>query len=324
MRRALRRLGIGVLALAIALVSLALLSAFVYRDLPRARVEAFYAKPPSQFIEVDGVRLHVRDEGPRAAPAILLIHGHYGSLFMWDGWMEALTRSFRVIRFDYPSHGLTGPDPTGDYSLTRSLALIDGLVKQLNLSRFHIVGTSLGGQFAFHYAARHPQRIEKMVLVSPGGLVREGRDPFVPQGRPFALDVVTWIAPQLLYNRLLLEGNFVDKTRITKELREQYIELNILEGQRSAELERVAQYRAENADEALAAVRAPTLVQWGGGNRQLGADQADRFLALLQGAPARKIIYPDVGHLPVLEAPAATVADAIAFLQADTPQPAAP
>jgi pimeloyl-ACP methyl ester carboxylesterase len=313
-RRALRWLRNGLLTLVIFIVAAAAISAFVYRDLPRARVEAFYAKPPSQFITVDGVRMHVRDEGPRDAPAILLIHGHYGSLFMWDGWIETLTKRYRVVRFDYPSHGLTGPDPTGDYSLGRSLALIEGLVKQLNLSRFHIVGTSLGGQFAFHYAARHPDKVDRMILISPGGLVREGRDPMVPQGRPFLLDVVTWIAPHVLYNRLLLEGNFVDKSKVTKELREQYIELNILEGQRPAELERVSQYRAENADEALAAVRAPTLVQWGGGNRQLGADQADQFLQRLSGTRAEKIIYPEVGHMPALEAPQATVTDAVRFL----------
>lgn len=314
MKRALRWLRNGLLTLVIFIIAAASISAFVYRDLPRARVEAFYAKPPSQFITVEGVRLHVRDEGPRDAPALLLIHGHYGSLFMWDGWMKALTDKYRVIRFDYPSHGLTGPDPTNDYSLSRSLLLIEGLVKQLNLSRFHIVGTSLGGQFAFHYAARRPEQINRMILISPGGLVREGREPMVPQGRPFLLDVITWVAPQVLYNRLLLEGNFVDKSKVTKELREQYIELNILEGQRPAELERVSQYRAENANEALAAVRAPTLVQWGGGNRQLGADQADQFLRLMTGTRAEKIIYPNVGHMPVLEAPDATAADARAFL----------
>lgn len=319
MKRALRWLGTGLLTLVILALSIAAISAFVYRDLPRARVEAFYAKPPSQFIEIDGVRMHVRDEGPRDAPVVLLIHGHYGSLFMWDGWMKALTEKYRVVRFDYPSHGLTAPDPTNDYSLSRSLTLIEGLVKQLNLSRFHIVGTSLGGQFAFHYAARHPAQVDRMILISPGGLVREGRDPMVPQGRPFALDIITWVAPQVLYNRLLLEGNFVDKSKVTKELREQYVELNILEGQRPAELERVSQYRAENANEALAAVRAPTLVQWGGGNRQLGADQADEFLRRLSGTRAEKIVYPDVGHMPVLEAPAATVTDAIRFLDRTNP-----
>lgn len=319
MKRALRRIGVGVLTLLLLAATAAAISAFVYRDLPRARVEAFYAKPPSQFVTVNGVRLHVRDEGPRDAPAILLIHGHYGSLFMWDGWTKALTDAYRVVRFDYPSHGLTGADPTGDYSLGRSLALIEGLVKELNLQRFHIVGTSLGGQFAFHYAARNPAQIDRMVLVSPGGLVRPGRDPWVPQGRPFALDVITWIAPHLLYNRLLLEGNFVDKSKVTKELREQYIELNILEGQRAAELARVSQYRAENADEALAAVRAPTLVQWGAGNRQLDASQADDFLQRLTGTKAEKILYPGVGHMPVLEAPDATVRDARAFLERPAP-----
>ena len=71
---------------------------------------------------VDGVRLHVRDEG--RGPALLLLNGHLGSLHMWDPWIPELTRHFRVIRLDYPPYGLSGPDPRGVYSTERAVQLV--------------------------------------------------------------------------------------------------------------------------------------------------------------------------------------------------------
>ena len=70
---------------------------------------------------VDGVRLRLRDTGPRDAPAVIFLHGFCASLDTWEPWARALSARFRVIRFDLPGFGLTGPDPTGDYSDAREM-----------------------------------------------------------------------------------------------------------------------------------------------------------------------------------------------------------
>ncbi len=80
----------------------------------RRRLEAKYASPASRFIHIDGVRIHYRDEG--SGPAILLLHANFSNLLGWDPWAEALKDHYRVVRFDFPAFGLTGPDPGGDYS----------------------------------------------------------------------------------------------------------------------------------------------------------------------------------------------------------------
>jgi pimeloyl-ACP methyl ester carboxylesterase len=104
-----------------ALVVGLLVAAVVYRDHPVAAVEKRWAKPPSQFVIVDGVRLHYREEG--SGPPVVLLHANYASLFMWEPWATALKDRYRVIRVDLPAHGLTGPEPSGDYSLQRIQSL---------------------------------------------------------------------------------------------------------------------------------------------------------------------------------------------------------
>src|SRR5271156_2739447 len=84
-------------------------------DKPRAALEAEYAGPPSEFLAVASMRMHVRDTGPRDARVVILLHGLGSSLHTWDPWAQALSVRFRVIRYDLPGFGLTGADSTGDY-----------------------------------------------------------------------------------------------------------------------------------------------------------------------------------------------------------------
>ena len=83
-------------------------------DKPRSVLEATYAAPPSAFVEIAGIRLHLRDTGPRDAPAIIMLHGFGASLHTWEDWAALLEPNYRVIRMDLPGFGLTGTDPTGE------------------------------------------------------------------------------------------------------------------------------------------------------------------------------------------------------------------
>ena len=79
-------------------------------DLPVQSLVARWAPPPSDFIDVKGQLVHLRDEGPRHDPLpIVLIHGPSSSLHTWQGWARELRGQRRVISFDLPGFGLTGP-----------------------------------------------------------------------------------------------------------------------------------------------------------------------------------------------------------------------
>src|SRR5690606_19717279 len=109
-----------------------------------------WAQAPSTFIEVEGLRVHLRDEGPPGDPVpIVLIHGTSASLHTWDGWTEALRKNRRVIRFDLPGFGLTGPNAADDYSIAAYVHLVLALLDQMGVQRFTIGGNSLGGEVAW-------------------------------------------------------------------------------------------------------------------------------------------------------------------------------
>src|SRR5215813_3921746 len=110
-----------------------------------AELQARWAPPPSQFLAVDGMKVHLRDEGPHddAAP-IVLVHGTGSSLFAWDGWTETLKSDRRVIRFDLPGFGLTGPSPDGVYGSDRDARLLVAVLDKLGVARCVVGGNSLG------------------------------------------------------------------------------------------------------------------------------------------------------------------------------------
>ncbi|MEI8144764.1 MAG: alpha/beta fold hydrolase, partial [Alphaproteobacteria bacterium] len=82
-------------------------------DIPRATLAATYLRSPADLIDIGGFRLHVRDTGPREAPAVVMLHGFGSSLHTFEPWARGLEASYRVIRFDLPGSGLSEPDPTG-------------------------------------------------------------------------------------------------------------------------------------------------------------------------------------------------------------------
>ena len=135
---------------------------------PAAALEARYAGPADRFINIDGARVRVREEGPADAPAILMIHGFTYSLETWDAWAEALKDDHRIIRYDLLGHGLTGPDPKERYAPAERAAFIGAVMDALDLPSAIIAGNSLGGLAAWRFAAASPARTDALILVSPG------------------------------------------------------------------------------------------------------------------------------------------------------------
>ena len=129
-------------------------------DVPVDELKARWARPPSRFIAVNGMQVHLRDEGPHDDPApIVLLHGTSASLHTWDGWAQALREKRRVIRFDLPGFALTGPNPDNDYSIDAYVRFVKAVMDELGVQRFVIAGNSLGGQVAWAATAALPDRV---------------------------------------------------------------------------------------------------------------------------------------------------------------------
>ncbi|MDP3154746.1 MAG: alpha/beta hydrolase [Archangium sp.] len=302
----------------VALVTFVLLIALIALvwepDRPVESLTARWAPPPSQFVEVNGLRVHLRDVGPRDdALPIVLLHGTSASLHTWEGWVAALESKHRVISLDLPGFGLTGPFADGDESIQRTLQLLTSLLAQLKVERCVLAGNSYGGRLAWELAVARPELVHRLVLVDAAGYPRNSTS--VPLGFRIAATPGLRRLAEVLLPRALIERSvqnvYGDPSKVTPGLVDRYFELTLRAGNRAALGRRIAQQR-EGETAKLEALSTPTLILWGGQDRLIPPENAQRFHADLPHSTL--IMFEALGHVPQEEDPAATVAEVVKFL----------
>ncbi|MDO9711093.1 alpha/beta fold hydrolase [Paracraurococcus lichenis] len=282
-------------------------------DRPRAALEARWAPPPSQFVDVLGVRLHIRDTGPREGPAVLLIHGFAASLHTWEAWAPLLEDRFRLIRLDLPGFGLTGPDPGGDYTDERSAVLLAALLDRLGVARAAVVGSSMGGRIAWRFAVAAPARVAKLVLMAPDGFASPGRDYDTVPRVPALMRLLPWTLPRPLLKHATA-GAYAVPGVLTAAVVDRYRDMLLAPGVRQAILDRLPQTVLRRPEPMLATLRMPVLLLWGEEDRAVPVAHAADYLRVLPDA--RAVVLPGIGHVPMEEAPAASAAALRQFLEA--------
>ncbi len=297
------------LALAVLIAAAAL---WLYTpDKRRADLEATYFAGKADYLEIRGLRLHIRDQGPKDAPALILIHGFGSSLLTWDAWADRLQTTNRVIRFDLPGFGLTGPDPTGDYSDGRAGDIIVGLMDQLGLQRATIIGNSLGGRVAWRFAVDHPDRVDKLVLISPDGFASPGFEYGKKPSVPLVMQLLPFVMPRALLKASLTPA-YGDPARLTPARTDTYYDMMLAPGVRSAIIARMRQETRQDPTGRLHQIEAPTLILWGEKDGMIPFSNAADYARAIPHASV--VALPGLGHVPFEEAPDASLAPVQAFL----------
>lgn len=301
-------------ALAVLLASvLTLLSLWLWTpDLPRVALEARYLQSATDLRAVGPWRLHVRDSGPRDAPAVVLLHGFGSSLHTWDDWAQGLQATHRVIRLDLPGSGLSDPDPAQDYRDERSLALLVALLDQLGVQRASLVGHSMGGRIAWTFAARHPERTERLVLVAPDGFASFGFAYGQAMEVPASWRLMRHVLPEAVL-RMSLKPAYARPGMPTDALVQRYHDLLRAPGARQAMLERLGQTVLQEPLPLLGRIRAPTLLVWGEADAMIPFGHAQDYLQAIAGS--RRASFAGVGHLPQEEAAQASLEAVADFLR---------
>ena len=288
-------------------------------DLPPEQLKERWAPPPSAFVEINGQQVHLRDEGPRHDPVpILLVHGTSASLHTWQGWAEGLREERRVVRFDLPGFGLTGPNRQDDYSIERYVLFVRSVAARLGIDRFVIAGNSLGGQVAWASAVALPGRVQALILVDAAGydagLAGTGND--VPLAFKVARMPVLRTVAQHALPRGLVESSlrrlYGDPGKVTPELVDLYMDMARREGNRAALGHRLAQLRSGPDPALLRKLEVPTLILWGERDRLLPPALGERFARDIPGA--RLVVLEGLGHMPQEEDPGRTLAEVRRFL----------
>ena len=318
------RLCAAFFVLAVALAGV--LGALFRRDLPLEVLREAYADEASRFVDVGGLEIHYKDEG--RGPTIVLLHGFGSSLHTWDGWVDELRADFRLIRLDLPGHGLTGPNAAHDYRTETYVRMLGRFVDRVGVDRFALAGNSMGGGISWLFTARHPERVERLVLIdasgaprtadAPSGARHSGGSSVMRFVRLPVIDrLVTRFTPRFLFEKALLEV-YADDTLVTGELVDRHYQLALRPGNRAALAARLSSQGGDHRD-LIASLRQPTLVMWGRQDTWIPVSHAERFHAALPDSEL--VIYDDVGHLPMEEAPRRSAAEVRRFLSSTPASP---
>jgi pimeloyl-ACP methyl ester carboxylesterase len=306
------------------LILLVLVLIFSYRsDISPEAVNEKYLTPESQFIEVDGLKVHVRILGE--GEPVFLLHGSFASLHTWDAWQQAMSPYYQTISLDFPGHGLTGPDSLKRYSTKDYSELVRALAQKLNLSQYHVAGNSMGGGVALQHASDYPGNVISLNLIDSGGATAAERGTADSTSQKKANTGGAWIfqvARHPVFSKLLLsctpkflfalnmEQVYGDDSKVTDEVTTRYYELMLREGNRQATLDRLSQPRNSNIQ--FERLTMPTLILWGAEDTWIPVAQGKRLQQALPGS--NLVILNGVGHVPMEESPTETVAEYLSFL----------
>jgi pimeloyl-ACP methyl ester carboxylesterase len=305
---------LAALLAALALGLAAVVAFFWAPDLPVESLRARWTNAASVFVPVQNMSVHLRDEGPRDDPQpIVLLHGTSASLHTWDGWLQHLKTTRRVIRMDLPGFGLTGPHPQHDYRIDSYVGFVVATMDALGVRQAVLAGNSLGGEIAWNVAVQHPERVNRLVLVDAAGY------PFVPQSVPLGFRIARMpVANRVMEHTLprsvvasSVRNVYGDPSKVSEALIDRYVELTRREGNRAALVQRMK--LARNSDSSrIAQIKQPTLILWGRQDRLIPPDNAERFARDIVGA--QLVVFEALGHVPQEEDPAQSLAPVLRFL----------
>jgi len=270
-----------------------------------------YFSSSDTLVTLDGVELRYRDEGSKDAQTIVMVHGFTSSLETWDAIANILKTDYRIIRLDLPGHGLSGSDPSGDYSNRRTIDLLNLLLTQLNLDDVTIIGNSLGGLVAWRAALDNVDTVDNLVLISPGGFSINGVTD-TPVDVPTMIKYYLTKAPAAGVKQATtaLYGNpsklSVARLKVIEDMMKQ-------PGNGDAFVARAGQFTLPAPETDLEKIKAKTLIIWGDKDIMVPPEHGPKFIDAMPNAALKT--YSGVGHVPQEEVPARLAADIKAFLK---------
>ena len=133
-------------------------------------------RPENHFVDANGMRLHYLNWGNAHLPKLLLLHGSTQQAHMWDFFALAMRDHFHIVAVDQRGHGDSDWSEAGDYDTGFHVADLDAFTDAIGWDRFTLGGLSMGGRNAYGFAARHPHKIDRLVIVDVGpDVAAEGR-----------------------------------------------------------------------------------------------------------------------------------------------------
>lgn len=246
-----------------------------------------------KFIQVDGHKIRYLESGG-SDNTLVLVHGLGASAERWNRVIPTLSKHYRVIVPDLIGYGYSDK-PILDYTPNLFLDFLGNFFTALEIKRPFLIGSSLGGQISAEYASANPTNIEKLILVSPAGAMK--------QSTP-ALDA--YIMAALYPNEQSAKNAFVLMESSGKEVSDEivhgFIERMQLPNAKLAFMSTILGMK--NSDvitPKLHAIQCPTLVIWGSDDPVIPIQHADSFVSYIPNCKFHKM--DGCGHTPYVQDP---------------------
>jgi len=281
------------------------------------------------MVDHDEITLHGHTVSYRRAgwgPVILLIHGITGSSQTWEHVIEPLAERYTVVAPDLLGHGESAK-PRGDYSLGAYASGLRDLLAAIGHDRATVVGHSLGGGVAMQMAYQFPERCERLVLVSSGGLGREVHLLLRAAALPGSEFVLPLLASQGLIGRLDAIGAFLGRfgLRAGADLDEMWRGFSSLSDAeaRAAFIHTLRTIldpggqRVNATDRLYLAAEMPSLILWGERDPIIPYTHGLRASETMPGS--RFVTFPEAGHFPYRDDPQRFVRELTGFIESTEP-----
>ncbi len=289
-------------------------------EIPPTVLNDKYGVGPQQYLDVKGLKVHFRDEGNKEEKVpLVLLHGTFSSLYTWDNWTEILKDEHRIIRLDLPGFGLTGPHPSGDYTLETYLLFLEDFLSIMDIDSCVLGGNSLGGEIAWRYALKRPKQVKKLILIGAAGYPVDMKNLPLRQLPLSYLLLRIALLREISVNfasvnvvRNSLEYLYGAPDKVTEDQVRLYYDMTNRLGNREALTERMESFNRPSPYEAIPSIHVPTLVLWGRQDRLIPVENAKKFQRDLPNSVLT--IFSTAGHMPMEEIPAVSAKSVEEFL----------
>jgi pimeloyl-ACP methyl ester carboxylesterase len=263
------------------------------------------------ILSLDDGEIYVRQDGPRDAPALLLIHGNASSARWWDELVPLLTGFHRVIRIDLLGYGRSAKPTDRSYALPDQARRVGAAMDRLGTERVIVIGHSSSGAAATALAERRPDLVAALVLINTGPHLGAHTAP------PMAFDPSQWpdVSDEQLRqyaSRAFSRPGYQIPPELFNEMRA--MTFHSLTSATQASRDYVKEQALPGR---LAVLGKPLLVIFGEEDRRWRSSSAADYRAV---PGARIEMLPGLGHTPILEDPARTASSLLAFTTAQSPR----
>lgn len=249
-------------------------------------------------VDIDEMKMHLyRNEIIAERPTIVMLHGYSADKDVWPRFAKYFTSNYNVLIPDMAGHGETGFNVAWDYSGPSQVNRITELLDKLSIDRVHIIGNSMGGFIAGHFARMQPQRTLTSTLVDPAGVqspIKSDMENMLAQGRnPFEINSREEF--DTFYGMTMAQAPYIPDF-ILEAVSEKY-------QQRREELHEIfLDFHAQDSLQPLLGdIQAPVLLLWGDQDQLLHVSAVEVWQAGIKDISVK--VWPGIGHMPMVEIP---------------------